>query len=62
MDPFCDPKNPLRIQFADISTAAFSIRDGVVRTPTVVGLYLITLRGCHQVVPKATDPKQFIKH
>lgn len=37
IDPACDPANPRRIQFADISTAAFNIRDGIVRTPTVVG-------------------------
>ncbi|KAK4884994.1 hypothetical protein RN001_001265 [Aquatica leii] len=32
-DPFCDPNKPLKISFEDISSAAFKIKSGVVRTP-----------------------------
>ncbi|CAH0380608.1 unnamed protein product [Bemisia tabaci] len=32
-DPFCVPGKPSVVQFADITSAAFKIRDGIVRTP-----------------------------
>ena len=32
-DKFCDPKNPVRIQFNDISAAAYRIKGGVEYTP-----------------------------
>uniref|UniRef100_A0A915NRW2 L-serine deaminase n=1 Tax=Meloidogyne floridensis TaxID=298350 RepID=A0A915NRW2_9BILA len=35
VDPLCNPKKPVKIQFSDISSAAFNIRDGIVRTPTM---------------------------
>uniref|UniRef100_A0A914MTQ2 L-serine deaminase n=1 Tax=Meloidogyne incognita TaxID=6306 RepID=A0A914MTQ2_MELIC len=35
VDPLCNPKKPVKIQFSDISSAAFNIRDGIVRTPTI---------------------------
>ena len=36
LDPFCDPKNPQKISFHDITSAAFLIKDGVERTPCPV--------------------------
>ncbi|XP_065371231.1 L-threonine ammonia-lyase [Calliphora vicina] len=33
LDPFCDPRNPQKISFHDITSAAFLIKDGVERTP-----------------------------
>lgn len=33
LDPYCDPKNPKKISFHDVTTAAFLIKDGVERTP-----------------------------
>ena len=36
VDPVCDPHHPHSIHFSDISTAAFNIRDGIVRTPCTV--------------------------
>jgi hypothetical protein len=39
-DPYCNPKNPRRIKFSDISSAAFNIRDGIVVTPTTVSFQL----------------------
>jgi hypothetical protein len=36
IDPVCDPKHPHDVQFSDISMAAFSIRDGIVRSPCTV--------------------------
>uniref|UniRef100_A0A183BT03 Nonsense-mediated mRNA decay factor SMG8 n=1 Tax=Globodera pallida TaxID=36090 RepID=A0A183BT03_GLOPA len=35
VDPFCDPKKPVKTTFSDISSAAFNIRDGINRTPTI---------------------------
>lgn len=35
-DPFCVPGKPSVVQFADITSAAFKIRDGIVRTPCMV--------------------------
>ncbi|KAK5647924.1 hypothetical protein RI129_002816 [Pyrocoelia pectoralis] len=32
-DPFCDPDKPLKITFEDITSAAFKIKSGVIRTP-----------------------------
>lgn len=36
LDPFCDPKQPQKISFHDITSAAFLIKDGVERTPCPV--------------------------
>jgi threonine dehydratase len=33
VDPTCNPDRPVKIQFSDISTAAFNIRDGIVHSP-----------------------------
>ncbi|XP_017142318.1 L-threonine ammonia-lyase [Drosophila miranda] len=33
LDPFCDPANPRKISFHDVTSAAFLIRGGVERTP-----------------------------
>ncbi|CAD6993790.1 unnamed protein product [Ceratitis capitata] len=33
LDPFCDPAKPQKISFHDVTSAAFLIKDGVVRTP-----------------------------
>uniref|UniRef100_A0A0K0DL08 Serine racemase n=1 Tax=Angiostrongylus cantonensis TaxID=6313 RepID=A0A0K0DL08_ANGCA len=32
-DPDCDPDHPKKITFSDVSSAAFNIKNGVVRTP-----------------------------
>ena len=40
IDPVCDPRHPHGIHFSDISSAAFNIRDGIVRTPCSVRFYL----------------------
>uniref|UniRef100_A0A7I5E865 L-serine deaminase n=1 Tax=Haemonchus contortus TaxID=6289 RepID=A0A7I5E865_HAECO len=32
-DPDCDPDHPKKITFAEISSAAFNVKDGVIRTP-----------------------------
>jgi len=31
-DPWCDPENPRRIRFEDITAAAYRIRDGIIKT------------------------------
>lgn len=33
LDPFCDPRNPKKITFQDVTTAAFLIKGGIERTP-----------------------------
>uniref|UniRef100_T1JBN4 Serine racemase n=1 Tax=Strigamia maritima TaxID=126957 RepID=T1JBN4_STRMM len=33
LDPWCDPDNPVAINFQDISAAAYKIKDGIIRTP-----------------------------
>lgn len=33
LDPFCDPKNPQKISFHDITSAAFLIKGGIEKTP-----------------------------
>jgi hypothetical protein len=37
-DRFCDPANPKKIQFQDVSAAAYKIKSGVQRTPCTVCL------------------------
>ncbi|RCN31781.1 hypothetical protein ANCCAN_22429 [Ancylostoma caninum] len=32
-DPACDPDHPKKITFSDVSSAAFNIKNGVLRTP-----------------------------
>ncbi|CAL2031595.1 unnamed protein product [Caenorhabditis brenneri] len=41
-DPDCDPENPKKLVFADISSAAFNIKNGVQLTPCVRSLQLST--------------------
>ena len=35
-DPQCNPNNPIRVNFQDVTSAAFLIKNGVERTPCVV--------------------------
>lgn len=42
-DKFCDPEKPTRIQFNDISAAAYKIKGGVEVTPCTVKLKIKTL-------------------
>ncbi|CAA88854.2 L-serine deaminase [Caenorhabditis elegans] len=39
-DPDCDPENPKKLKFSDISSAAFNIKNGVQTTPCVRSLQL----------------------
>lgn len=39
IDPHCDPNNPQRISFHDVTSAAFLIKDDVERTPCPVGTF-----------------------
>lgn len=36
IDPACDPRHPQDVHFSDISSAAFNIRDGIIRSPCTV--------------------------
>ncbi|KHN80158.1 L-threonine dehydratase catabolic TdcB [Toxocara canis] len=45
IDPMCDPSNPRKIQFADISAAAYNIRGGVAVTPCTKSGQLSKLLG-----------------
>lgn len=38
-DPFCNAKNPLKITFQDVTSAAFMIKNGVELTPCPVNLF-----------------------
>jgi threonine dehydratase len=42
-DKFSDPDNPVKLQFNDISAAAYRIKGGVEITPCTVCFYLIHL-------------------
>lgn len=48
VDKFCDPKNPTRISFNDISAAAYRIKGGVEITPCTVSIiffsFLISIK------------------
>lgn len=35
-DVFCDPANPKKVQFQDVSAAAYKIKSGIMRTPCTV--------------------------
>ena len=37
-DAFCDPENPVVVQFPEVSAAAFKIKGGVERTPCNVSI------------------------
>lgn len=39
-DPFCDPANPKRVSFNDISAAAYRIKGGIEYTPCTVSCIL----------------------
>jgi hypothetical protein len=36
IDPFCDPENPITINFSHISAAAYRLRGGIENTPCTV--------------------------
>jgi len=36
LDPFCDPENPVKVSFHDVSAAAYKIKGGVQKTPCLV--------------------------
>ena len=36
IDQFCDPQNPIRVPFQEVSAAAYKIKDGIQRTPCSV--------------------------
>lgn len=38
-DPACNPNNPQKITFQDITSAAFKIKSGIELTPCIVKLY-----------------------
>lgn len=38
VDPECDPAHPKKVTFSDISSAAFNIKDGIIKTPCNVGM------------------------
>ncbi|KAI1693607.1 pyridoxal-phosphate dependent enzyme domain-containing protein [Ditylenchus destructor] len=52
VDPVCDPSNPRLIKFSDISTAAFNIRNGIARTPTVKSNRLSSMFGMELFLKK----------
>ena len=39
IDPFCDPDNPVKITFNDVSAAAYRIKGGVENTPCTVSYH-----------------------
>ena len=39
IDPFCDPENPVKITFNDVSAAAYRIKGGVENTPCTVSYH-----------------------
>ena len=41
-DPYCDPENPVKVPFQEVSAAAFMIKGGIERTPCDVS-------GCHNI-------------
>lgn len=40
-DPFCLESNPRKLKFADITSAAYKIKDGIVLTPCMVSTFVI---------------------
>lgn len=41
LDPFCDPNNPVKVTFQDVSAAAYKIKGGIQKTPCLVGIITI---------------------
>ena len=37
-DKFCDEASPVKVNFVDISTAYYEIKDGIVHTPCTVSI------------------------
>ena len=44
-DPYCDPLNPIQVQFQEVSAAAYRTRGGIQRTPCTVSSQ-IHIKGC----------------
>ena len=45
-DLFCDPENPVIVQFQEISAAAYKIKSGIERTPCQVHIYTSYQHSC----------------
>ncbi|PAV57126.1 hypothetical protein WR25_26149 isoform B [Diploscapter pachys] len=45
IDPECDPAHPKKVTFSDISSAAFNIKDGIIKTPCNKSCQLSALYG-----------------
>ncbi len=43
-DPFCDPDNPIAVQFQEVSAAAFKIKGGIERTACQVKCHEFTCK------------------
>ena len=43
-DPECDPENPKKLVFSDISSAAFNIKNNLIVTPCVVSFNMLRNR------------------
>ena len=38
VDPWCDPENPVKVQFDQVLDASEKIRDGIQKTPCTVSI------------------------
>lgn len=52
IDPTCNPEKPVKINFSDISTAAFNVRDGIIHTPCTKSHQLSDLLGVELFLKK----------
>lgn len=43
LDPDCDPENPRKVAFSDISSAAFNLRNGIQITPCTVRIPILEI-------------------
>lgn len=61
VDKYCDPKNPVRVTFNDVSSAAFRIKGGMDVTPCTVR-YLIDLSYLEKQISPHLSIHLSIKH
>lgn len=49
-DPSCDPENPVKITFQDVSAAAYKIKDGIHRSPCIVSCIVLEISHKHVLI------------
>lgn len=49
-DPYCNPEKPVKLVFQDITSAAYTIRDGIIQSPCTVSIPIYSMHNINCLV------------